>query len=641
MSKRFASLGLLAALVANPVPAQGDVPKAAKSQQAKPTSLQRQAFAKFQDLKASMRRLQKLLSDSDSNKAKRLKAGFGLMSEKKVESQMREIEDLLKLESWEPSLRKMKRVQDDLRLLLSLLLDRDVDLQKLLEEIVRLEGFKKKVEKLIEEQKAEKEWSKQAEKIEKQFEAIERSKADVKKLIGEQKALKAATESKGAGKKDSAPLADKQGELKEDAANLEDDLKEIEARAKEIEAASDPKRVGPKEGKPKEGKPGEGKPSKASSAAGKASESMDRSQNKLGNDQPESSLDDQEKALDDLQKAADELVELEEEVRRKLMELPFDRLAREQLKTMEKTHNLADEMEKAESEGEGEGEGEGESGKPVPGKDNIEQAVPKQKNAAGSLKKVKPGKAKKKQKDAQDDLEEAKKKLEDALAQLRQELQEEVLRALEERFTAMLAKQRELTRDTVLTHKWRGRIEALVQQGVTPAAVRNRCLKLATAERQLEQESRDALTLIEAEGSAAVFPEVVRTLADDFVLAGSMLDGFDTGETTQALQKQIEKVLETLIDALTKRIEQLEGEGNGESDGENPLIDLLSELRLLKLLQEGVNGKTKQVNKLAQGSKKRTKLAGLAAKKQGRVEELTRMLARKVEKEDAGEGDGR
>jgi hypothetical protein len=80
----------------------------------------------------------------------------------------------------------------------------------------------------------------------------------------------------------------------------------------------------------------------------------------------------------------------------------------------------------------------------------VQQAVPKQRAAAGQLKEYKP--AKQKQQDAKEDLEAAQKELEDALAQLRQQLVDEVLRALEERFTAMLAVQRELSAQTKTLH---------------------------------------------------------------------------------------------------------------------------------------------------------------------------------------------
>ncbi len=66
---------------------------------------------------------------------------------------------------------------------------------------------------------------------------------------------------------------------------------------------------------------------------------------------------------------------------------------------------------------------------------------------------------------------------------------------------------------------------------------------------------------------------------------------------------------------------------------------------MLKLLQEGVNATTKRINKLDDKSAKRSDLALHTAKKQRRVEELTRKLARKMQKQDdvdaADGGDGR
>ena len=62
---------------------------------------------------------------------------------------------------------------------------------------------------------------------------------------------------------------------------------------------------------------------------------------------------------------------------------------------------------------------------------------------------------------------------------------------------------------------------------------------------------------------------------------------------------------------------------------------------MLKILQEGVNANTKRVNTLEKGGKKRTDLALNTAKKQGRVEDLTRKLARKVQKEEDPDGDDR
>jgi len=63
-------------------------------------------------------------------------------------------------------------------------------------------------------------------------------------------------------------------------------------------------------------------------------------------------------------------------------------------------------------------------------------------------------------------------------------------------------------------------------------------------------------------------------------------------------------------------------------------VKLAAELKMLRLLQTNVNGRTKKVNGLPMNSRKRSKLALQTSKKQARVEELTRKLARKLQKED-------
>lgn len=64
---------------------------------------------------------------------------------------------------------------------------------------------------------------------------------------------------------------------------------------------------------------------------------------------------------------------------------------------------------------------------------------------------------------------------------------------------------------------------------------------------------------------------------------------------------------------------------------------------MLKLLQEGVNKTSRRIEG-KKASKQRRDLASVLAKKQGRIEELTRKLARKLQKEedpDAGGDDER
>ena len=280
---------------------------------------------------------------------------------------------------------------------------------------------------------------------------------------------------------------------------------------------------------------------------------MGKAAGKLQDNKPESSLEDMDKAIEKLEAAKKEIEDKIEEAKRELLKLPFEQLNRKQEQTKIETDKLAEEMEKSESE-----PGEGQ-GKPTPGKQNVQQSVPKMKSAAGSLKEYKPGKAKQDQQDAQDKLEEAKKKLEDALAQLRQQLQDEVLRSLEERFGAMLARQKKISASTRLIHAQKK--ESLTANGGISSALKKRTGLQSTGEFELASEAHGSLKLLEEDGTTAVFPDFVIEVRDDLKTVGKRLTGDKTGKATQAMQKEIEDMLEMLIDALRQQIEQNESNG--------------------------------------------------------------------------------
>lgn len=592
-----------------------------------PTHLQSQAVLKFRELQSTMRSLKAELKEREPDKVKRIQVGLRFMAETKMEERMKEVSDMLEGKSWDEAIRQMDTIRKDLDQLMQLLLDRDVDLRKLMEQIDKLEKFKNKVDKLLSEQRKEKEESSKAEKLKKHIEDLKEARSRVQDLIAKEQEVKSGTKALGATAKEDPRLTEKQGELAEKAEKLEESLKALEQEGKDLS-----------KGEGSEGKAGgaEGQSGSASSSAGKAAESMQRAQARMGAKAPEAALDDQENAIDELKRADEALQKMEEEAQRKLLSLPFEQLSKKQLETMQKTDDLAKDMDKAQEAEKGE-DGNG-GGEPIPGKKNVELAVPKQKNAAGSLKERKPSKARRDQKDAEDELKEAKKKLEDALAQLRQELQEEVLRALEERFTAMLAKQVALTSRTKVTQKRRKRIEALAQSGIVPTSIKTACRQISKGERSLEAEARSALRLLEEEGSTAVFPEIVKELAQELRKVAGLLESFETGESVTVRQLEVERLLKALLEALRKQIEYNDDESKPSqpNDGEQPLVPLSAELRMLRTLQEGVNRKTKVVNKMKKG-KSRKELADDAARQEGRVGGLTRKLANKLQKDEGNE----
>ena len=522
--------------------------------QVKVLTKQEQATRAFESLTGRMQKLRVTLKSTDPEKAKIIGLGAKFIEETALTSAMKDIETLLAEESWDDAIERCQRVIKDLNTLINLLLKGDTRIEDILKEIQRLEKFKDKVEDLIEQEKAEKDDSARAEALEQHLKNLEKAKRDLDDLIKDQKDLRGEANKSGlATDPDKATeMSNKEGGLKDRAEKVSKDLKEIEQETRDLDA--DAKEPG--DGKPGDGKPGDGPPGKAgksSKAASGASQDMGKAAGKLQDNKPESSLEDMDRAIEKLEAAKKEIEDKIEEAKRELLKLPFEQLNRKQEQTKIETDKLAEEMEKSESE-----PGEGQ-GKPTPGKQNVQQSVPKMKSAAGSLKEYKPGKAKQDQQDAQDKLEEAKKKLEDALAQLRQQLQDEVLRSLEERFGAMLARQKKISASTRLIHAQKK--ESLTADGGISSALKKRTGLQSTGEFELASEAHGSLKLLEEDGTTAVFPDFVIEVRDDLKTVGKRLTGDKTGKATQAMQKEIEDMLEMLIDALRQQIEQNESNG--------------------------------------------------------------------------------
>jgi len=504
---------------------------------------------KFKDLTERMQKLMAVLQKSEPQDSQLLAAGLQFAQEKKMQQRLDQASSLLQQELWDNALAVMVDVRKDLGTLYDLLQNRNVDLRKLLEQIAKLQAFRDRVDQLSKEQGEEKDASARTEALQKHLADVEAQKQRAEALLEQQKQLREATNDLGVQSAADAtkPLATKEGGLQQDTEKLAKDLEALEKKNEELALENKPAAGTPSEpGQPGAGKPGGGS---CSGSAGKAAGSMGQAQKQLGDNKPEPSLKDQDQAIEQLKKTVAELESMAEEARRELLKLPFEQQQKKQDQTQHATDTLSKDMEKSEQDGEN---GEG---KPSPGKKRVQQAVPKQRAAAGQLKEYKP--AKQKQQDAKDDLDAAKKELDDALAQLRQQLQDEVLRALEGRFTAMLAKQRELSIQTKTLDKTRENLMAASDS--LPAALTEKIGVVATGEGDLEVEASDALKLLEEDATTAVFPPMVEQLRDDLHGVAKQCRAQETGEPVQVAQREVEDLLELLINALRRTIEQKEG----------------------------------------------------------------------------------
>lgn len=236
--------------------------------------------------------------------------------------------------------------------------------------------------------------------------------------------------------------------------------------------------------------------------------------------------------------------------------------------------------------------------KPLPGQQEVENAVPIQREAAEDLKKDKPKDAAAKQSEALKKLKTARDLLNDTLEQLRKEQQETLLAALETRFAAMLAKQLECMKATTALHEL-GRANWKRTDQLALA-------DLASGQQWISQEADQALTILKEEGTTVAFPQIVAQIRDDSQVAGDHLAAADVAEITQGLQKGIEVALRELLDAVKKKQEELqsapdESEGGQSQDQNPPLLPGSAELKLLRSCQMRINSTTSRLDALRSG----------------------------------------
>jgi len=236
---------------------------------------------------------------------------------------------------------------------------------------------------------------------------------------------------------------------------------------------------------------------------------------------------------------------------------------------------------------------------PTEGREEIENAIERMQKAIDELKEKNRENASREQDRAIADLEKAKAKLEEILRQLREEEQKIMLAALEARFRKML--QMQLT-----IRKASGQIAKIPEDDRLPRH-RARSIQLARDEQDIVLEADKALILLREEGTSVAFPEAVLELREDMRTVSERLNRVVIDELTLIIEDDIIESLEEMIEALRKELEKLEEQEQQEGQPQEgqpqdpALVDLIAELKLLRSLQYRVNRRTKQYGRQIDG----------------------------------------
>ena len=204
------------------------------------------------------------------------------------------------------------------------------------------------------------------------------------------------------------------------------------------------------------------------------------------------------------------------------------------------------------------------------------------------------------QEEALRELEQAKAELEKILRQLREEEMERKLVLLEARIRQMLDAQNVVYEQTKQIHESADQVAA---HELTIAAAR-----LSRKERQIVREADKALVLLREDGTSVAFPEALEQVRADMETVADRLNDTKVAAVTQALEEDIIASLEETLAAFQQALKELREKKSQPqqpsqqgSPGEQPLVDQLAELRMIRSLQNRINRRTTLYGNMIEG----------------------------------------
>ncbi|MFN9712687.1 MAG: hypothetical protein ACK57G_02650 [Planctomycetota bacterium] len=222
----------------------------------------------------------------------------------------------------------------------------------------------------------------------------------------------------------------------------------------------------------------------------------------------------------------------------------------------------------------------------------VERARKRMQQAEKKLREERRKEAVEEQQRAEEELQKAIVELERILMQLREEEIERAIVDLETRLRRMYDWEKAIRDSTEKLSALSG--EAKDRQ------LEIQSNKLSIEQMKVAMEGQRALLLLQDEGSSQAFPEALQQVNNDAQSVVKRLVASDVSEMTLAIEDEILGALEEMLDSLKQvqkqREENKQQQGSGQQGGggseEQPLVDKLAELRLIKTLQLRVNRRT-------------------------------------------------
>ncbi len=262
----------------------------------------------------------------------------------------------------------------------------------------------------------------------------------------------------------------------------------------------------------------------------------------------------------------------------------------------------------------------------------LQKAIEKMQKAQEELKQAQRENATEQQRSAEEELRKAIDRLERILRQLREEEMQRELARLESRLRKMAAMQSRVLDDTT-------------DLSATPASQRNRQTDLkagdlAFEEKKITLEADRAMLLLREEGTSVAFPEVVDQIRADTQKVAERLAETKIDVVTQGIQQDILAALEEMIAALQqaqrdleKKQQQQQQSQQQQQQGEQPLVEQLAELKLIRTMERRIKSTTDRYSAMIEsGESESGELLPLLqnlAERQNRLYRITRDLVLK------------
>src|SRR5262249_30632147 len=125
-------------------------------------------------------------------------------------------------------------------------------------------------------------------------------------------------------------------------------------------------------------------------------------------------------------------------------------------------------------------------------------------------------------------------------------------------------------------------------------------------ERLIVSDADRALVLLREDGTSVAFPEALEQAREDMQTIAERLGETKTDKLTQNIEEDVIKALEETLAAMQQALQKLRdqrasGQQAPGEPGDQPLVDQLAELRMIRALQLRVNRRTQDYGVMVDG----------------------------------------